>query len=34
MSSPLLYSDCYGDVYKTKKEDRFYLVKIIKSKII
>ena len=31
MSSPLLYSDCYGDVYKTKKEDRFYLVKIIKS---
>ena len=31
MSSPLLYSDCYGDVYKTLKEEKFYLVKIIKS---
>jgi len=32
MSSSLLYSDIYGDVYKQKKDGSLYLVKIIKSK--
>lgn len=31
MSSYLLYSDCYGDVYKVTKNDEINLVKIIKS---
>ena len=31
MASSLLYSDCYGDVYKYKKDEDIHLVKIIKS---
>ena len=31
MSSSLIYSDCYGEVSKMKKDGSIYLVKIIKS---
>ena len=31
MASSLLYSDCYGDVYKYKKDGEIHLVKIIKA---
>ena len=31
MASSLLYSDCYGDIYKYKKDEDIHLVKIIKS---
>ena len=31
MSSSLLYTDCYGDVLKSKKDGENYLIKIIKA---
>ena len=31
MSKTFLYTDSYGDVYKSKKDGELYLIKIIKA---